>query len=75
VISIVFFYIAREEYESDILKLYTEKVPEQKRSFLSLDSTSKYKGFIRMAYGKGFHVNLIEYSSDKDTFKPIAPIL
>lgn len=69
------FYISQDDFDNEALKIFAEKTIEPKKSFLSLDSTSKYKGFIKLGYGKGVHLNLIEYSTDKETFNLILPTL
>ncbi|MFN8578168.1 MAG: serine/threonine-protein kinase [Candidatus Sericytochromatia bacterium] len=68
------FYISQTPYEVEIDKLFSEKTVEPKKSFLSLDATAKYKGFIKHGYGKGFHLNLIEYNYDTG-FKVFLPAL
>lgn len=66
------FYVSQVPYEMDINKLFSEKTVEPKKSFLSLDASSKYKGFVKLGYGKGFELNLIEYKSNNGftTFLP-----
>lgn len=69
------FYISQDDFENEALKVFSEKTAEPKKSFLSLDATAKYKGFIKLGYGKGFHLNLVEYSTDKELFNLILPTL
>ena len=70
-------FISTSEYTQDTLRLFSERTPEPKKSFLlsSLDSSAKFKGFVKLAHGKGFHLNLIEYQQQEDIFTVIAPSL
>ena len=65
-------YLLQGEYNKDAIKLFSENTIEPKKTFLSLDASSKYKGFIKLGYGKGFHLNFIEYNYEKG-FSVIAP--
>ncbi len=67
-------YLSQGEFSNDSLKLFSEITIEPKKSFLSLDASSKYKGFIKLGYGKGFHLNFIEYDLDSG-FRVISPLL
>ncbi len=68
-------YISTEEYSSDSLKLFYERTVEPRKGFGlgSLDKLTKYKGFVRIGFGRGFHLNLIEYRGNE--FTVIAPLL
>jgi serine/threonine protein kinase len=68
-------YISTNVYTPDVMRVYTERTIEPKKSFLTLDSSAKFKGFVKLAHGKGFHLNLIEYHEQNDSFKVIAPTL
>jgi serine/threonine protein kinase len=68
------FYVSQVPYEVDVNKLFAERTVEPKKSFLSLDASAKYKGFVKLGYGKGFHFNLVEYNHDTG-FKVFLPIL
>lgn len=70
-------YISTEEYSSDALKLFYERTVEPRKGFGlgSLDKLTKYKGFVRIGFGRGFHLNLIEHRSNESGFTVIAPLL
>jgi serine/threonine protein kinase len=68
-------YISTNLYTPDITRVFTERTLEPKKSFLTLDASAKFKGFVKLAHGKGFHLNLIEYHEQNDSFKVIAPAL
>ena len=61
---------------TDIQRLFSERTVEPKKGLLAgLDATSKFKGFVKLGMGKGFHLNLIEYDEKSNLFKVIAPSL
>ncbi|MEK7432629.1 MAG: serine/threonine-protein kinase [Cyanobacteriota bacterium] len=70
-------YVSTEEFSSDSLKLFYEKTVEPRKGFglSSLDRLTKYKGFVRIGFGRGFHLNLIEYNKKDHSFSVIAPLL
>lgn len=70
-------YVSTEEYSSDSLKLFYERTVEPRKGFGlgSLDKLTKYKGFVRIGFGRGFHLNLIEYKKSDNSFNVIAPLL
>ena len=70
-------YISNEEFSSDSLKLFYERTVEPRKGFslASLDLLTKYKGFVRIGFGRGFHLNLIEYKKEDHSFEVIAPLL
>lgn len=68
------FYISQVPYEVEVSRLFSEKTIEPKKSFLTLDASAKYKGFVKLGYGKGFHLNLIEYNHETG-FKVFLPAL
>ncbi|MEK7433748.1 MAG: serine/threonine-protein kinase, partial [Cyanobacteriota bacterium] len=69
-------YISTNEFENDSLKLFYERTVEPRKGFLgSLDKLTKYKGFVRIGVGRGFHFNLIEYNEINKSFNVIAPLL
>lgn len=70
-------YISLDEYSSDALKLFYERTVEPRKGFGlgSLDKLTKYKGFVRIGFGRGFHLNLIEYRKSDHSFNVIAPLL
>jgi serine/threonine protein kinase len=70
-------YISNEEFSSSSLKLFYERTVEPKKGFSlsSLDNLTKYKGFVRIGFGRGFHLNLIEFNKQSSSFNVIAPLL
>ncbi len=70
-------YVSTQEFTSDSLKLFYEKTVEPRKGFglSSLDRLTKYKGFVRIGFGRGFHLNLIEYNKKDHSFSVIAPLL
>ena len=70
-------YISTDEFSGDALKLFYERTVEPRKGFGlgSLDKLTKYKGFVRIGFGRGFHLNLIEYRKRDDSFQVIAPLL
>lgn len=70
-------YISNEEFTSSALKLFYERTVEPKKGFSlsSLDNLTKYKGFVRIGFGRGFHLNLIEFNTESSSFNVIAPLL
>ena len=70
-------YISTDEYSSDSLKLFYERTVEPRKGFGlgSLDKLTKYKGFVRIGFGRGFHLNLLEYKEANNSFEVIAPLL
>ncbi|PKL77537.1 MAG: hypothetical protein CVV27_05145, partial [Candidatus Melainabacteria bacterium HGW-Melainabacteria-1] len=38
-------------------------------------SQTKYKGFVRIGLGRGFHLNLLEYQNENQQIEVIAPVL
>ncbi|MEK7432914.1 MAG: serine/threonine-protein kinase [Cyanobacteriota bacterium] len=55
------FYISLNSFESNVIKVFYDYTAEYKKGFFSLlDRTSKYKGFIKLASGKGLHLHFIE---------------
>lgn len=70
-------YVSTEEYSSDSLKLFYERTVEPRKGFGlgSLDKLTKYKGFVRIGFGRGFHLNLIEHKKSDNSFNVIAPLL
>lgn len=70
-------YVSTEEYSSESLKLFYERTVEPRKGFSlgSLDKLTKYKGFVRIGFGRGFHLNLLEYKKSDNSFNVIAPLL
>lgn len=70
-------YVSTNEFENDALKLFYSRTVEPRKGFGlgSLDKLTKYKGFVRIGLGRGFHFNLIEYHKTNQTFNVIAPLL
>lgn len=70
-------YISLQDFETEALKLFYDKTVEPRKGFGlgSLDKLTKYKGFVRMGLGRGFHLNLLEYDAAADRFDVVAPLL
>lgn len=70
-------YVSTNEFKNDALKLFYSQTVEPRKGFGlgSLDKLTKYKGFVRIGLGRGFHFNLIEYNKTNQTFNVIAPLL
>ncbi|MFN8671513.1 MAG: serine/threonine-protein kinase [Candidatus Sericytochromatia bacterium] len=68
------FYISRNSFEENIIKLFYDNTVEYKKGFVfSLDRTSKYKGFVKIASNKGYHLHFIEFT--ERTFNILLPKL
>lgn len=67
------FYISMNSYENYSLKEFLEKTQENKKGLFNLDSTHKYKGFIKLGYNKGVQVHFLEYTNEE--FELIEPKL
>ncbi len=70
-------YISLQNFETATLKLFYDKTVEPRKGFGlgSLDKLTKYKGFVRMGFGRGFHLNLLEYDTAANRFDVVAPLL
>lgn len=70
------FYVSTEPFETEALKLFYTRTVEPRKGLLgSLDTLTKYKGFVRIGMNRGFHLNLLEYRAEQQGFEVIAPLL
>lgn len=70
-------YLSTEEYSTEALKLFYARTVEPRKGLGlgSLDKLTKYKGFVRIGLGRGFHLNLLEYHTENQQIEVIAPVL
>jgi len=69
-------YISSSPYDTEALKLFYARTVEPRKGLLgSLDTLTKYKGFVRIGMNRGFHLNLIEFHKENQGFEVIAPLL
>jgi serine/threonine protein kinase len=69
-------YISSGPFDTDALKLFYARTVEPRKGLMgSLDTLTKYKGFVRIGMNRGFHLNLIEHRKDNQSFEVIAPLL
>jgi len=68
-------YLSTEEYTSEALKLFYARTVEPRKGLGlgALDKLTKYKGFVRMGMGRGFHLNLLHYQDKR--IEVVAPLL
>ena len=70
-------YLSTTEYSSEALKLFYARTVEPRKGLGlgALDKLTKYKGFVRMGMGRGFHLNLLQYQPESQTIEVVAPLL
>jgi serine/threonine protein kinase len=66
-------YVSSEEYSPETIKLFNERTAEPRKVFNIGASEKQNTGFVRMGYGKGFNLILLEQKVGENSFKVIAP--